>query len=85
MDYVTKNTFALCATAFLIAAAFAMIIFGNDMVRVLLVWALVFAGMSQFIAQGDSHIAQGTAWGMIIFAGLCIMIAMVVFTVSMLK
>ena len=78
------NNYVFACTMFLIVLAWALLSFGNGPVQALTVWALVFAAVSQFSAQGESPTSHRVAWASIAVGMVMLLVAVIVFTVTLL-
>lgn len=84
MNDLNRFMYAVCATIFLTAAGVLLVVYGGPYAKVLSIAALVFAGGSQFVAQENTHRAQGAAWVLIIAAAMSFVSALAAFVVTSL-
>lgn len=84
MQPVPNTLFAIMALAFFLALALLLTIFGSDAIRGGVAVALLFAGLSQFLAQSDdSKISEVAGWASVV-SGIALTIATLAFFIGTL-
>lgn len=79
---MNNGIYAICGTAFFITFAIVVATYGNPFSVVVIAMALLFAGMSQFAAQGETGVHYLFAMGFVAMAILLALLAFVSFATT---